>query len=88
LEIRYTDEIRTRELQQSCWDSSGRAIVLLPFFYSEQCGIMGEAVSYTLPLQYGQLDAMGLLEARFYVAGPRYLHRSTQTVFEIPERSH
>ena len=64
--------------------TEGRAVIPLPFFYSENVRISDECVTYSAPI-----PAEGILQgipysARFFIADKKRLHRSTHDCFTLP----
>ena len=83
--IRETNDLEDREVDAYLGDSAGRAIVPLPFYYSENVDIADEKVSYTYPLKVASFQRDVPYAVRFFIFGQRRLHRSTQAVVLFPK---
>jgi hypothetical protein len=59
----------------------GRALIPLPFFYSENVDIADETLTYRSPIDAERLAPNSFYAARFYVFAENRLHRSTQDCF-------
>lgn len=83
--VKSTDEIAKIRLNDSIYDEVGRAVIPLPFFYSENIAIGDERVSYRAPINSSKINRGKPYSVRFFlwVAG-RY-HRSTHDSFLIKE---
>ncbi len=63
------------------FDHKGRALIPLPFFYSENIDVADETLSYTAPIPAAQMKKGTPCSVRFFVFSKRRLHRSTQALF-------
>jgi hypothetical protein len=61
-----------------------RAVLMIPFYYSENVHIADETLSYTLPLNVEALPIGEPYAVRFLIFGEHRLHRSTQSCFVRP----
>jgi hypothetical protein len=84
--IEDTNAIEDRNVQEVFRDEVGRAIIPLPFFYSENVDIADEKVGYTYPLKATLFQPCVPYAVRFFVFGEGRLHRSTQAVVVFQEK--
>ena len=58
-----------------------RALIPLPFFYSENIAVGDERLSYCAPIDLRNFVADEVYSVRFFVVGNWRLHRSTHAAF-------
>ena len=62
----------------------GRCLIPIIFYYSENVHIADEKVSYRLPVDIRNMERGIPYSVRFFIHGPKRLHRSTQDCFILP----
>jgi len=83
LEVQDTNSFHRFPRDSSRFDGSCRAVIPLPFFYSENIAFGDEILTYSTSLRREDFPLTDVLEARFFLypddAKKRY-HRSTQAL--------
>lgn len=84
-EIKEMSEIfATEQTIESKYDEKGRAIIVLPFFYTENTRIADEIVSYSAPIKIEEVEKNVPYAVRFFIWTKKRLHRSTEQTFVLP----
>lgn len=65
------------------YTDTGRALIPLPFFYSEQVRIADETLTYKTLIDQAKMKKGEPYAVRFFIAEKRRLHRSTQDLFVL-----
>lgn len=78
---KYTNDIVRKRLDGSAYGVNGRAVIPLPFYYSENVDIGDERLSYRAPIDLGEVEAGKPYSVRFFLWAHPRLHRSTQDCF-------
>lgn len=78
----------TNEISEYCPDSAiysknGRAIIPLPYFYSENIRIADENPTYTAAIELQYFEKNKTYSVRFFISTKSRLHRSTQDCFFV-----
>jgi Na+/citrate or Na+/malate symporter len=81
--IKYSNHLKNLTVGEPKYSENGRAIIPLPFFYSEQADIGDEELSYRAILDTTQFTAGDVYSVRFFIFGKRRLHRSTHDAFVL-----
>jgi hypothetical protein len=81
--IKYTNHLRNLAVGEPRYAADGRAIVPLPFFYSEQTNIADEELSYRAIFDRAHFTLGSAYSVRFYIFGKWRLHRSTHDGFVL-----
>jgi hypothetical protein len=86
LPIKYTNHLRHLIANEPTYADGGRALIPLPFFYSENVDIADERLNYRVVLDASQFKAGAAYSVRFYIFNDKRLHRSTHDAFVRLER--
>src|SRR5882724_954367 len=78
--IEFTNDFELLRESASIY-SEGRAVIPLPFYYSENVGVGDETLTYRATVDALQLTDGIPYAVRFFVFGERRLHRSTHDSF-------
>jgi hypothetical protein len=81
--VRSTNEIACVQINSPVYDDAGRALIPLPFYYSENIVIGDEKLSYRAPIDISHLKANVTYSVRFFLCAVGRLHRSTHDAFLI-----
>lgn len=83
--ISYTNDLfRLKEtIGDSCLKCDGRALIPLPFFYSENIAVGDETLTYKSPVNVGEFPTSSPFSVRLFVSDHRRLHRSTHDCFIV-----
>ena len=86
-EIKHTNDISQLDRQDgdetTLRGTDGRALISIPFYYSENTEIGDERLTYTVPLPTDKLLSNTVYSVRFFIETEGRLHRSTQDVIKI-----
>jgi hypothetical protein len=82
-QINYTNDIEHLKTDKPVFADEGRAIIPLPFFYSEQVAIGDEQLTYRCFIDTKNMQKGKPYSIRFFVFGKGRLHRSTQDMFVL-----
>ncbi|MBI4744866.1 MAG: hypothetical protein HY776_08660 [Actinobacteria bacterium] len=86
MEVRSTNEIAAVQLSAPIYDGEGRAIIPLPFYYSENITIGDERLNYRATLDSDKLNSGRAYSVRFFVWATGRYHRSTHDSFVLKEK--
>ena len=78
--INHTNDIEQLSVDGPVYCDGGRALIPLPFFYSEQVRVADEILAYSSPISLDkfQYKANVPYSVRFFIFGRNRLHRSSQ----------
>lgn len=79
--VQSTNEIALIQSSKPVYDREGRAVIPLPFYYSENVRIGDERMSYRSPINTNYMTDMVPYSVRFFVCASGRLHRSTHDAF-------
>jgi hypothetical protein len=79
--VNSTNEISVQKFSADIYDGNGRAVIPLPFFYSENIGIADENPACTAPIDLSYFPKPGVYAVRLFVTGQGRLHRTTHDAF-------
>lgn len=82
--INYTNDIVKFKIHNAITGPQGRALIPLPFFYSENVRIADEKVSYRAPIDTRYILRGIPYSVRFFISTPERPHRSTHDSFVLP----
>ena len=81
IDFEYTNDIEFLQARVPIYSDNKRALVPLPFFYSEQVRVADESLTYRASLDLSKLEKNLHYSVRFFIFGKNRLHRSTQDLF-------
>jgi len=81
--VSSTNEIAACRLERTCEGPDGRALIPLPFYYSENIDIGDESLSYRSPIETKAIRIGEPYSVRFFVWASGRYHRSTHDSFVI-----
>ena len=79
-----TNDIAAYDEADTVSGPAGRALIRLPFFYSENVDIADEKVSYRAPINTRDIPRGVPYSIRFFIDTPERLHRTTHDSFVLP----
>ena len=82
-QVASTNDIAAFQLSNTVSGPEGRCIIPLDFYYSENVDIADESISYRVPIDTTKIPVDVPYSARFFIVGPRRLHRSTHDCFSL-----
>lgn len=82
-ELSHTNDIAEHRIEGALYGEEGRAVIPLPFFYSENIQIGDESSSYTAVAATSTMVSGKPYAIRFYIFDRNRLHRFTEDTFII-----
>ena len=79
-----TNEIAAVRAEKAIFEENGRALIPLPFYYSENIAIGDELLNYTAPISTQTFRPGVTYSVRFFLWTSGRYHRSTQDCFALP----
>lgn len=77
------DVVEHLRMDEPIYTHTGRALIPLPFFYSEQVRIADETLTYKTLIDPTKMKKGEPYAVRFFIAEKRRLHRSTQDLLVL-----
>lgn len=84
-EINFTNDIEDIDFDEPIYGESGRVIIPIDFYYSENLSIADERIGYEVPMKIENLTKGTPYAVRFFIFAKERLHRSTEKTFILPE---
>lgn len=83
--LKHTNDIEKLRVTAPIYCDGERALIPLPFFYSEQVRIADEMLTYSSPISLDKLQCNGSMpySVRFFIFGRNRLHRSSQDLMLV-----
>jgi hypothetical protein len=78
-----TNEIAEYRPDSDIYTKNGRAIIPLPFFFSENIRIADENPTYTVAIKLQYFEKNKIYSVRFFISTKSRLHRTTQDCFLV-----
>lgn len=84
IEISSTNDlVEHLRFNEPIYTDTGRAVIPLPFFYSEQVRIADETLTYKTLIDPSKMKKGESYAVRFFIEDEKRLHRSTQDLFVL-----